>query len=302
MEEKINLGKRGEEELKKELLAFDKEDDYGFGTGKETAWKNKQRVLILSSRGIKAKGRFLLKNLTSLLAHHKRETKVEKNAGIKEQIETSCELKDCQNVLFFEQRRERTYLYLAKHGKGPTMKFLMEDVTTAEELKFSGNCLKYSRPILSFDESFDQDPKLIIFKQLIRDAFGIPKFHPKSQPFVDKVFHFGFFEDKIYFRNYQIVYNSSATEKKIVNKDLKVNEIGPRFTLTLSYIQENFFNGKLLYTNPKFKTITEERRDIKNEQRKLLNQKMLKKDKKLKKRQNIFQKNEELADPEKIYE
>lgn len=302
MENQSNLKKRNDSELNNELLAFDQNDDYGFGTGKETSWKNRQRVLLLSSRGIKARGRHLIANLSSLLAHHKRETKVEKNSGIREQIKSSCELKDCQNVIFFEQRRERTYLYLAKYENGPTMKFLIDSITTADELKMTGNCLKYSRPILSFDESFDQDPKWVIFKQLVRDSFGIPKFHPKSQPFVDKVFHFGLSDGKIHFRNYQIVYHSSGVEKKIVNKELKLNEVGPRLILTPCFIQQGLFQGKLLYTNPLFKTISEERGDLRKEQRKLLNQKILKKEKKLQKRKNTFQKNNELADPEQIYD
>ena len=199
------LKKRGSNELEKELLAFDTEDNYGFGSKKETAWKNKQRVLLVGSRGIKARSRHLIKNLSSLLAHHKRETKIEKNGGIKNQLRSSCDLKDCENILYFEHKKDRMYLYMGKYPEGPTMKFQIEGITTADELKLTGNCLKHSRPILSFDESFKKVPNLKIFKNLAKDAFGIPKFHPKSQPFVDKVFHFGYFNHQIYVRVYQVI-------------------------------------------------------------------------------------------------
>ncbi|KAG8172581.1 hypothetical protein JTE90_010696, partial [Oedothorax gibbosus] len=45
-------------------------------------------------------------------------------------------------------------------------KVLIENVHTMEELKLTGNCLKASRPILSFDNSFDKEPHLMLLKEL----------------------------------------------------------------------------------------------------------------------------------------
>lgn len=191
--------------LKTELLAFDPTSTYDFPSQPQTAWKNRQRVLLVGSRGIKAKCRHLMSDLAKLLPHHKRETKIEKNQGVRTQLESSCDLKDCENLLYFEQRGQRMYLYIAKSPEGPTMKFQLVNVNTAEELKMTGNCLKHSRPILSFDKGFETDTGIWgIFKNLAVDAFGTPKFHPKSQPFVDKVFHFGLSNGAIHFRNYQV--------------------------------------------------------------------------------------------------
>lgn len=192
-------------ELNQELLKFDPAENYGFARPKSTKWKNRQRTLIVGSRGIKADGRHLIKNLNSLLAHSKRETKVEKNAGLRDQIGSSCELKDCENFLYFEQRRDRLYLYCGKFETGPTFKFQVSGIKTANELKLIGNCLKHSRPLLSFDESFGATPQMKVFRSLAEHAFGTPKFHPKSQPFQDKIFHFGLFEGQIFFRNYQVM-------------------------------------------------------------------------------------------------
>jgi len=102
-----------------------------------------------------------------------------------------------------------------------------------EELKFTGNCLKSSRPVLSFDhvrnrnivklsevflatwaryysllfdvQNFEEFPHTRLLKELFTQVFGTPNYHPKSQPFVDHVFNFSILDGKIWFRNYQIV-------------------------------------------------------------------------------------------------
>jgi ribosome biogenesis protein BRX1 len=77
-------------------------------------------------------------------------------------------------------------------------------VTTTQELQMIGNCLKYSRAVLSFDKSFDEEPHLQIYKELLTDAFGVPKNHPKSKPFVDHMFCFYWVDNRIWFRHYQV--------------------------------------------------------------------------------------------------
>ena len=42
----------------------------------------------------------------------------------------------------------------------------MENVHTKGELKMTGNCLKASRPLLSFDKNFDAHPHLLLIKEL----------------------------------------------------------------------------------------------------------------------------------------
>lgn len=90
--------------------------------------------------------------------------------------------------------------------------------------------------------------------------------------------------------------------QKVANKDLKLSEVGPRFALTPTFIQKGFFEGKLLYTNPKFETISEERGKLRALQRKILQSKMNKKSKKIKKRKKLFQKNKDISDPEEVFE
>src|ERR1700712_1100247 len=85
-----------------------------------------------------------------------------------------------------------------------------------EELHFTGNCLKGSRPILSFDAKFDSEPHLRVLKELFLHIFGVPKGARKAKPFVDHVMGFTLADGKIWIRNYQI---SETEPSKVVPSD-----------------------------------------------------------------------------------
>ena len=80
----------------------------------------------------------------------------------------------------------------------------MENVHTMSELKMTGNCLKASRPVLSFDASFDAHPHYALMKELLVQTFGTPRNHPKSQPFIDHIMAFHIADNRIWFRNFQV--------------------------------------------------------------------------------------------------
>ena len=80
---------------------------------------------------------------------------------------------------------------------------LLSAVHTMAELKLSGNHLKGSRPVLSFDASFDQQPHLQLMKEMFTQSFATPRRHPKSKPFHDHVISFHFLDNRIWLRNYQ---------------------------------------------------------------------------------------------------
>ena len=148
-----------------------------------------------------------------------------------------------------------------------------------EELHFTGNCLKGSRPILSFDAAFDSQPYLQVIKELFLHQFGVPQGARKSKPFVDHVMGFTFADGKIWVRNYQIseVDASKAKEgetgalelpaksdKGRGNKetDIQLIEIGPRFVLTPIVIQEGSFGGPIIYENKEFISPNQGRADL----------------------------------------
>lgn len=97
-----------------------------------------------------------------------------------------CEARNCSKCIFFENRRRMDlYMWIANVPNGPTAKFLVENsnlnlkcvkifffnflnflVHTMEELRMTGNCLKSSRPFLSFDPRFDSEPHYSLLKEL----------------------------------------------------------------------------------------------------------------------------------------
>ena len=67
------------------------------------------------------------------------------------------DLHSCNNTLYFEARRhEDLYLWAAKTPNGPSIKLHVQNVHTMDELKMTGNCLKGSRGIVSFDAAFEE--------------------------------------------------------------------------------------------------------------------------------------------------
>ncbi|XP_044003993.1 ribosome biogenesis protein BRX1 homolog [Aphidius gifuensis] len=110
-----------------------------------------------------------------------------------------------------------------------------------DHLTLTGNCLKGSRPILSFDESFDRLPHYKLIKELLSQIFGVPNKHPQSKPFFDHVYTFSIDDNKIWFRNYQIL-----------TEDGGLAEIGPRFVLNPVKIFAGSFGGETIWDNPKY--------------------------------------------------
>ncbi|KAG9236135.1 Brix domain-containing protein [Amylocarpus encephaloides] len=237
--------------------------------------KNKQRVLILSSRGITYRHRHLLNDVASMLPHSRKDAKLDTKSKLY-QLNELAELYNCNNVFFFEARKGKDlYLWISKAPNGPTVKMHMQNLHTMEELHFTGNCLKGSRPLLSFDASFDSAPHLRVLKELFLHIFGVPKGARKSKPFVDHVMGFTLADGKIWIRNYQIsesepskTTSASETEKKQPKQnhgrdtEIKLVEIGPRFVLTPIVIQEGSFGGPIIYENKEFVSPNQVRSEV----------------------------------------
>lgn len=154
-----------------------------------------------------------------------------------------------------------------------------------EELHFTGNCLKGSRPILSFDAAFDGQAHLKLIKELLTQTFGVPKSARKAKPFVDHVMAFTVADGKIWIRCYQIneaepgkpgalpelngegiadeeAAPASSKKSKDTTTKLSLVEIGPRFVLTPIVIQESSFGGPIIYENKEFVSPNQVRRDV----------------------------------------
>lgn len=150
------------------------------------------------------------------------------------------------------------------------------------ELHFPGNCLKGSRPILSFDKTFDTQTHLLLLKELLTHIFGVPPTSRKIKPFVDHVMGFTVADGKVWIRCFQIGESvaskddvPAATETDGVSRlptakgsrrpeDTKINliEIGPRFVLTPIVILESSFGGPVIYENKEFVSPNQLRSEI----------------------------------------
>ncbi|GFG38229.1 hypothetical protein Cfor_03827 [Coptotermes formosanus] len=218
---------------------------------KKAKWINKQRVLIFASRGISHRYRHLMQDLRTLMPHSKPESKMERKDDLFV-VNEICEIKNCNKCILFEGRLKRDlYMWMANIPNGPSAKFLVENVYTMAELKFTGNCLKGSRPLLSFDKNFTTNPHYILLKELFVQIFGTPYHHPKSQPFIDHVITFSVLDNRIWFRNFQIL-----------SEDGALAEIGPRFVLNPIKIFDGSFQGQTIWENPRYVSPALYRRQI----------------------------------------
>ena len=138
------------------------------------------------------------------------------------------------------------------------------------ELHFPGNCLKGSRPILSFDATFSSQPHLLVIKELLTHIFGVPQGARKTKPFIDHVMGFTIADGKIWIRCFQISETAvsktdtaqdngsdntavaSKASKKPGDTKISLVEIGPRFVLTPIVILESSFGGPVIYENKEF--------------------------------------------------
>ncbi|KKA29572.1 hypothetical protein TD95_001671 [Thielaviopsis punctulata] len=245
--------------------------------------KNKQRVLVLSSRGVTYRHRHLLNDLAQMMPHARKDVKFDSKSKLY-QLNELAELYNCNNVLFFEARKgQDLYCWFSKIPNGPTVKMHVQSMYTMEELRFTGNCLKGSRPVLSFDAAFDTEPHLRLIREIMFHTFGVPEGARKSKPFIDHVMGFSYVDGKIWVRTYQIneveagktaasegQQNEESAAKKTakkhsqpgLNTDIQLIEIGPRFVMTPIIIQEGSFGGPIIYENKQFVSPNQVRSDL----------------------------------------
>jgi ribosome biogenesis protein BRX1 len=244
----------------------------------EGLYTNKQRVLILASRGITARHRHLLEDLKNLIPHHKKDNKLDSKGEIKA-VNEIAELKSCNQIIYLETRKHQDlYMYLGQAPNGPSVKFHVVNVHTMDELKLTGNCMLGSRPILNFDATFESKPHLQLLKGLLTDTFGTPRGHPKSKPFIDRVMSFFVVKGSIWVRNYQIVDKSERED----GKSTHLVEIGPRMVLIPIRIFSGSLGGATIYQNPSFVSPNLERSELKRGQGDRYKERVQQKDKRKK--------------------
>lgn len=159
-------------------------------------------------------------------------------------------------------------MWIARTPNGPSVKCHVQNIHTMDELKMTGNCLKGSRGIVCFDGGWDQDEHWRLLKEMIThvslipesryshhlmnpfppQTFSVPKTSRKLKPFIDHILTFSLLDNKIWFRNFQIVEKDPL--KPAGPPQTSLVEIGPRFVLTPIRIFEGSFGGPTVFENP----------------------------------------------------
>ena len=226
-----------------------------------------------------------MNDLYALLPHSRKDAKLDTKTKLY-QLNELADLYNCNNILFFEVRKGKDlYVWLAKPPNGPTIKLHLHNLHTMSELHFPGNCLKGSRPILSFDARFDTQPHLKLLREMLTHIFGVPEGSRKSKPFIDHVMGFTMADNKVWIRCYQIVETeiskaeaaasfgtgketpSEMVKSKHRGQETKISltEIGPRFVLTPIVILEGSFGGPVIYENKEFVSPNQIRADLRRQ-------------------------------------
>uniref|UniRef100_A0A7S0L3C5 Brix domain-containing protein n=1 Tax=Coccolithus braarudii TaxID=221442 RepID=A0A7S0L3C5_9EUKA len=207
----------------------------------------KKKVLVLCSRGVTSSNIELLEDVLKLLPHGRKDSKFDKRELLSNVTEIA-ELAGCHYCLYFEARKMKDlYLWVANVERGPSVKFLVQQVKGMGDLRLTGNCLLGSRAILSFDKAFSDTPHLQVLQVLLRQTFSIPKGHPRSKPFHDHVLNFSLLRGRIIVRHYQVLPPTNGSRE-----DDTLVEIGPRLALTPIKMLAGPFSGETLYANDKY--------------------------------------------------
>ena len=117
---------------------------------------------------------------------------------------------------------------------------------TMLELNFSGNHLRGSRPIVSFDANFTQgEAHWVLLKEMLTQMFATPRNHKRSKPFIDHILTFSRLgegsEAAVWMRNYQIAHSAEeGVEPQLI-------EVGPRLTLQPVQIFEGSMSGGVIW-------------------------------------------------------
>ncbi|GHJ87890.1 hypothetical protein NliqN6_4292 [Naganishia liquefaciens] len=224
----------------------------------------KDKVLLLSSRNTTGRMRHFMLDLQALLPHTKKDAKLDSRSSLY-LLNELADLHSCNNAIFLEARRhEDLYMWISRTPNGPSVKCHVQNIHTMDELKMTGNCLKGSRGIVCFDGGWDQDEHWRLMKEMITHTFSVPKTSRKLKPFIDHILTFSLLDNKIWFRNFQIVEKDPL--KPSGPPQTSLVEIGPRFVLTPIRIFEGSFGGPTVFENPEFISPAATRASIKRVQ------------------------------------
>nr|UXY87866.1 ribosome biogenesis protein BRX1 [Cryptomonas curvata] len=133
-------------------------------------------------------------------------------------------------IFFLNYKRNNNYLLISNTFHRLTYQLLLNSIFNSFDFRFFGNCLKRSKSVLIFDSYFTKKPHLIILRSLFLHVFT-SKFRDKSsEPIIDNVISFMYFNSNVFLKFYQIKYIESLSSLR-KNKNFILLEIGPRINM-----------------------------------------------------------------------
>ena len=159
-----------------------------------------------------------------------------------------------QVVFFFEYKKKKNCLWIANFPNDPLFCFEIENILQFKHFFFLGNILKWARPLILFDTYFEKKPHLKIIKRIFECFFSIKNRSKNILALIDHVLSFCFFQNKIWFRVFQIKFSKI----KINGKNRKIDqliEVGPRMTLIPKRGWSNSNKENLIYDSTVFNTL-----------------------------------------------
>lgn len=139
-------------------------------------------VLLLGTRGIKARHRHLLRDLLRLLPHARPGTKLDTEEHGLRAVVSACEDADCDSALLLDARDpSRLYMWAAGCPDGPSAMLRVRNVHTVAELNLEARRMAGVRNLLVFDKAFNVSAERRVLKALLTLTLSVPLGAVQSQ-------------------------------------------------------------------------------------------------------------------------
>ena len=133
-------------------------------------------VLVLGTRGLKARHRHLMRDTLRLLPHGKPGLKLDAFEAGLSPVVSACEDADCNTALLFDARDpKRLYLWAAGCPDGPSAMLRVQNVHTVAELNVESRRCGGVRNLVVFDKAFDVSAERRVYKALLTRVFSVPR-------------------------------------------------------------------------------------------------------------------------------
>lgn len=205
------------------------------------------KPLMLRNRGLLHTAYQIFDDVHKFIPHAKKECAVPPDEV--RFLDVTARDRHCDTIVLFEAKHRKVpecYMWIAGAENGPTISFFLKETRCMAELRGLGNCMRGSRPLIFFDQAFNDGGIYEMSKLMLTRMFSVPYQDKHSKPFVDHTISFYRVKNSIIMRHYQIQW-SEGEEPVLV-------EIGPRIKMVPVVVLAGTFKGNKIWENLKFES------------------------------------------------